>query len=190
MKCLVIDDEFSARSRLKRLLAAHTDVEVLGEAEDGAQGLEQIAALKPDLIFLDIEMPRLNGFQMLKAIPAGDPLPLITFVTGYDEYALAAFEADALAYLLKPIEEQRLISTLNRARQLVHDSASSADEQRRIVNMVRRTVSRLDHIVGRRQGRFVLLRPSEILYGTSEECTAPYASCLKMKVEAKGVCGR
>ncbi len=115
MRCLVIDDEFSARSRLKRLLTTHSDLEVVGEAEDGVQGLEQITSLKPDLIFLDIEMPQLNGFQMLRAIPADDPLPLIIFTTGYDEHALAAFEADALAYLLKPIEEHRLATALSRS---------------------------------------------------------------------------
>jgi len=168
MRCLIIDDEFSARSRLKRLLFAHPDINVVGEAEDGVQGLDQITSLKPDFIFLDIEMPQLNGFQMLKAVPPGDPLPLIIFVTGYDEHALAAFEIDALAYLLKPIDEHRLATTLGRARQLINDPINSTAERKRVVDMVRRTPSRLDQIVGRRQGRFVLLRPGEILFFTVE----------------------
>jgi DNA-binding LytR/AlgR family response regulator len=164
MRCLIIDDEFSARSRLKRLLIAHPDIDVVGEAEDGVQGLELIASTRPDLIFLDIEMPQLDGFQMLKAIPSCDILPLIVFVTGFDEHALAAFETDALAYLLKPIDEHRLATSIGRARQLVNDPISSKAEGRRVADMVRRTSSRLDHVVGRRQGRFVLLRPSEILF--------------------------
>lgn len=165
MNTLIIDDEPSARSRLKRMLSSHhPDIVVTGEAEDGAQGLEQIASLRPDLVFLDIEMPSLNGFQMLKAIPAGVQLPLVIFVTGYDKHALAAFEADALAYLLKPIEEDRLSSTLNRARLLVQNPLESMDEKKRIVNLVRRNAPRLEHVVGRRQGRFILLRPFEIIY--------------------------
>ena len=164
MRCLIIDDEFSARSRIKRLLTAHPDIEVAAEAEDGVQGLEQITSLKPDFIFLDIEMPRLNGFQMLKVIPASQTLPLIVFVTGYDEHALAAFEADALAYLLKPVDEHRLATTMSRARQLVTDPISSTEERRRVADMVRRASPRLDHLVGKRQGRLVLLRPGEVAF--------------------------
>lgn len=168
MRCLIIDDEFSARSRLKRLLVPESDVEIVGEAEDGVQGLEKIGELKPDLIFLDIEMPRLDGFGMLRAIPATDNLPLIIFITGYDEHALAAFDADALAYLLKPVEPQRLTSALNRARYLIQEPSTASEEKEKIVNMVRRAPARVDHIVGRRKGRFVLLRPAEISHFTAD----------------------
>jgi two-component system, LytTR family, response regulator len=168
VKCMIIDDEFSARSRLKRMLASCSDVEIVGEAEDGVEGLERICQLQPDLIFLDIEMPRLNGFQMLRAFPPKENLPLIVFVTGYDEHAFAAFEADALAYLLKPIEGPRLKSVLSRARQLIHDPAHVANEKARIVEMVKHAPTRVDHVVGRRQGRFVLLRPGEILYFSAD----------------------
>lgn len=168
MRCLIIDDEFSARSRLKRLLTAYSDVEVIGEAEDGVEGLERISEIKPDLIFLDIEMPRLNGFEMLRALPAVESFPLIVFITGYDEHALAAFEADALAYLLKPVEAQRLTSVLARARQLIRDPVHASEEKGRIVDMVRRAPARVEHLVVRRQGRFVLLRPAEILYFTAD----------------------
>src|ERR1039457_2602869 len=87
MRCLIIDDESASRSRLKRLLANQTDIEVIGEAEDGMAGLEMIVSLVPALVFLDIEMPILNGIQMLKAIPEEKPLPLVVFITGYDEHA-------------------------------------------------------------------------------------------------------
>jgi len=168
VRCMIIDDEFSARSRLKRMLATYSDIEVAGEAEDGVEGLERMCELKPDLIFLDIEMPRLNGFQVLRAFSPKEVLPLIVFVTGFDEHALAAFEADALAYLLKPVEMPRLNSVLSRARQLVHDPNQVAEEKERIVEMVRRAPTRVDHVVGRRQGRFVLLRPAEVLYFSAD----------------------
>jgi two-component system, LytTR family, response regulator len=168
VRCMIIDDEFSARSRLKRMLASCSDDEVVGEAEDGVEGLERMCELKPDLIFLDIEMPRLNGFQMLRAFPPKETLPLTVFVTGYDEHALAAFEADALAYLLKPVEAPRLASVLSRARLLIHDPNLVADEKQRVVELARRAPTRVDHLVGRRQGRFVLLRPGEVLYFSAD----------------------
>jgi two-component system LytT family response regulator len=168
LNCVIVDDEFSARSRLKRLLATSPDIEVIGEAEDGMEGLERVCELKPDLIFLDIEMPRLNGFQMLRALPGGDFFPLIVFVTGYDEHAMEAFEADALAYLLKPVEPQRLSAVLSRARQLVQNPAQITDEQQRIVELAQRAPVRIDQLVGRRQGRFVLLRPMEILFFSAD----------------------
>jgi two-component system, LytTR family, response regulator len=168
VRCMIIDDEFSARSRLRRMLATCQDIEIIGEAEDGVEALERVCTLKPDLIFLDIEMPRLNGFQMLRAFPPKEELPLVVFVTGYDEHALAAFDADALAYLLKPIEAPRLDSVLSRARLLVHNPKHAGDEKQRIAEMVQRSPARIDHLVGRRQGRFVLLRPAEVLYFSAD----------------------
>jgi DNA-binding LytR/AlgR family response regulator len=169
MRCLIIDDESASRSRMKRLLANETDIEVIGEAEDGMAGLEMIVSLAPALVFLDIEMPILNGIQMLKAIPEGKPLPLVVFITGYDEHALAAFEADALAYLLKPVEEERLSTVLNRARQLTRDPAQYADEQQRFAQMVQQRRTRIDQVVGKKRNRFVLLRPSEIIFFSAED---------------------
>ena len=167
MRCLIVDDEFSSRSRLRRLLSSQEDVEVVGEAEDGIAGLDQITIAKPDLIFLDIEMPRLNGFQMLKALPQ-ESLPLVIFVTGYDEHALAAFEAQAVSFLLKPIEESKLAAALNRSRLILEHSPKVSDEAQRVANVVRQVPLCLNHIVGRKQGRFILLRPLEIFYFSAE----------------------
>jgi two-component system LytT family response regulator len=169
LRSLIIDDEFSARSRLRRLLKEYSSVEVVGEAEDGVQGIDQIVSLTPDLVFLDIEMPRLNGFEMLKAMPKVEIVPLVVFITGYDEHALAAFEAEALAYLLKPIEDHRLASVISRASLLVQNTFSAAEEKRRVVNLVSRIAPRIEHVVAKRQGRLVLLRPNELLYFTAED---------------------
>jgi two-component system, LytTR family, response regulator len=164
MRFLIIDDESASRSRLKRLLAPQADVEIVGEAEDGMAGLELIVSLVPDLIFLDIEMPIVNGIQMLKSIPEGTALPIVIFITGYDTHALAAFEADALAYLLKPVEEERMVSTLERARRLTKDPTQFLAEQRRFTEVVNRRRGRIDQLVGKRRDRFVLLRPADIIY--------------------------
>lgn len=118
MRSMIVDDEAAARSRLARLLSDHEGIAIVGEAQDGLDAVQQIDALRPDLLFLDIEMPGLNGFDVLRALPPAMPLPLVIFVTGYDQHALAAFEANALAYLLKPVEADRLARALDRARRL------------------------------------------------------------------------
>src|SRR5262245_16073967 len=116
MKSLIIDDEPSARARLGRMLIAHASaVSVIGEARDGLEALEKISGLRPDLVFLDVEMPGLNGFQVLQSLPENVSLPLVIFTTGYDQHALAAFEANAVAYILKPVEAERLAQALDRA---------------------------------------------------------------------------
>ena len=113
-KTLIIDDEQLARQRLKRLLKPYNELEIIGEAVNGADGLEQIKALRPDLIFLDIEMPVLNGFEMLAKL---DRQPKVVFTTAYDQYAIKAFEEDSIDYLLKPVEAERLEKTIKRLNQ-------------------------------------------------------------------------
>ncbi len=108
---LVIDDEELARKRLKRLLAGHEHIHIAGEAKNGLEGLLQIELLKPDLIFLDIEMPVLNGFEMLSKLTRP---PKVIFTTAYDQYAVKAFEEESVDYLLKPIEKDRLAKAIHK----------------------------------------------------------------------------
>lgn len=105
MKALIIDDERLARTELKRLLEAFKEIEIVGEAVNADEAIEKIAQLNPELIFLDIQMPGKSGFDMLEEL---DKVPKVIFTTAYDEYALKAFEYNALDYLLKPIEPKRL----------------------------------------------------------------------------------
>src|SRR5688500_12944964 len=107
IRALIADDEASARSRLRKLLAAHPSIVIDAEAEDGVATLEAIQKHRPAVVFLDVQMPGLNGFEVVQAVPP-DVLPLIVFVTAFDEYALTAFEANAVAYLLKPVDRSRL----------------------------------------------------------------------------------
>jgi len=111
MKALIIDDERLARTELKRLLTSFKEINVVGEAVNADDALEKIQVLKPDLLFLDIQMPGKSGFEMLEEL---DAVPTVIFVTAYDEYALKAFEYNALDYLLKPIEPKRLEETVNK----------------------------------------------------------------------------
>ena len=105
IRALIVDDEPPARSKLRRLLKEDSRIDVVGEARDGTEALEQVAATNPDLLFLDIQMPRLNGFEVLEAL--GPECPQIIFTTAYDQYAIKAFEVRALDYLLKPFSDQR-----------------------------------------------------------------------------------
>jgi two-component system, LytTR family, response regulator len=120
LRSLLIDDELNARTRLRRLLQHEERILIVGEAKDGLEAAAEIERLQPDLIFLDIQMPGLDGFEMLQALPASLPKPLVIFVTGFHEHAMAAFNANAVAYLLKPIEVERLRETVKRAWQLHH----------------------------------------------------------------------
>lgn len=160
MRSLIVDDEESARERLRRLLTAHPAIEIVGEARDGLEALRQIEALAPELLFLDIELPGLTGFEVLRSLPAGAVMPLVIFVTGYDQHALAAFEANALAYLLKPVEPERLAQAVDRARRLDRDH---------IIEFAKAAPLALRQIVCRKRDRAVLLPPDEILWFQVED---------------------
>ncbi len=105
LKTLLIDDERLAREELKLLLNQYDEIDIIAEAKNGEEGISKIKELKPDLIFLDISMPGINGFEMLKKL---DEIPKVIFVTAYDEYAIKAFEVNALDYILKPVDPIRL----------------------------------------------------------------------------------
>ena len=164
MTGLIVDDEAAARSRLTRMLSKHPEVGIAGEASDGLQALESIGRLRPDLVFLDIQMPGLDGFQVIRSIPAETPRPLIIFVTGFDRHALEAFEANALAYLLKPVEKEQLAMVLERAAKLCAFEQMRKQEESRVAELVRSRAPALEQIVARKRDRFVLLNPGEILY--------------------------
>jgi len=114
MKALLIDDERLARNELRRLLAAHAGIEIVGEAVDAEDAAAKVAALKPDLLFLDVQMPGADGFSLLEQLEP--PLPLVIFTTAYDEFAVKAFEFNALDYLLKPVDPNRLVAALEKIR--------------------------------------------------------------------------
>mgnify|MGYP000291671353 CR=1 FL=1 len=111
---LIIDDEAPAREELKYLLNNYSEIEIVGLAKHGLDGLEKIKSLEPDLIFLDIQMPKLNGIEVAKQLLKLPKIPKIIFVTAYDEYAINAFELDAIDYLLKPIDEAELLKAVKK----------------------------------------------------------------------------
>jgi len=123
IRALIVDDEPLARTGVRQLLEPTDDVRVVGEAADGPEAVRQIEKQAPDLIFLDVQMPEMNGLEVVREVGV-DPMPLTIFVTAYDEYAIEAFDAHALDYLLKPVDEERFEEALNRAREQLRRTGS------------------------------------------------------------------
>ena len=162
-RALVVDDEREARRRLIRLLSEHTErVEVAGEAEDGLAAVEQIQSLEPDLVFLDIEMPGLDGFGVLDSL-SEDDWPAVVFTTAYGHYATRAFEVHALDYLLKPITQKRLNECLERLDKM------RASAHRKQLEEVRRENRRLDRLLARSGQKMVVINVADVVAFESED---------------------
>ena len=154
MRVLVVDDEPIARQILVDHLEEFPDVEIAGEAADGLAAVEQIQALNPDLVFLDLQMPELGGIAVAKSL-RGDRMPLIVFVTAFENHALEAFDAGAVDYLLKPVRKERLRAALDKARRILAARIPAA------LKPVPKTISR--RIVGRLGGDMHMLDPADVI---------------------------
>ncbi len=163
MRCVIVDDEEPARARMRRLLAPYPDLEIAGEARDGLEAVRVVEELRPDLLFLDIELPGLAGFEVLHSLPR-DITPLVIFVTGYDQHALAAFDANALAYLLKPVEPERLAQAVERARKLASGETDRAREGERLRRIATQEQGVMRQVVCRKRDRLLLIAPDQILW--------------------------
>jgi len=150
MRVLLVDDEPLARSLLGELLAAHPDVEIVGEAANGFDALKLIGELAPDLVFLDVQMPKLSGFEVLELL--GDGAPAVVFVTAYDEYALAAFEVHAVDYLLKPVEPERLAAAVARGAERLGGERPGIDADT-LAEAARPPGQRVERVLFREEGR-------------------------------------
>ena len=137
MRALIVDDEPLARRGVVLRLRKFKDVEIIGECGDGSSAVEKILQLSPDVVFLDVQMPGMDGFDVLRALPR-ENLPGVIFLTAYEQHALRAFEVHALDYLLKPVDDARFAAAIGRARKLV-DSALKTKMAERVLQMLDRT---------------------------------------------------
>jgi two-component system, LytTR family, response regulator len=171
IQCLIIDDEALAREAIRSLIALDPTLEVVGEVEDGGRAIQVIDGLRPDLLFLDVQMPEVDGFDVLQELAErGIKLPVTIFVTAYDEYALRAFEAHALDYLLKPIREERFKDAVAAAK-----SRISADRDSQAADQLASLLARGDLLARRPtrlpvklEGRIVLVRLDQVEWIESE----------------------
>ena len=162
-RALVVDDEREARRRLIRMLAEFSDdIEVAGEAHDGLSAVEQIQKLEPDVVFLDIEMPGIDGFGVLDSLSEED-WPVVIFTTAYGHYATRAFDVHALDYLLKPVSRQRLSECLNRLE------TTAARVHRRNLDGARSDGRRLERLLARSGQKMVVIQVQDVIVFESED---------------------
>jgi two-component system response regulator AlgR len=162
MKTLIVDDEPLARERLSSLLRECDNVEIVGEAGDGRAAVEAAARLTPDLVLLDIRMPLMDGLEAARHLAGFDRPPALIFCTAYDEHALAAFEAGAVDYLVKPVRLERLRSALERARRFGASELAKVDA-------VAGTPRQRSHLCARVRGNLVLVPVADIVYLLAED---------------------
>ncbi len=163
IRTLIVDDEPLARERLASLLMTEQDIEIVGQCRDGEEAVAAIVDHEPDLVFLDVQMPQMNGFEVIEAV-GGDRMPLVIFVTAFDQHALRAFQVRALDYLLKPFDRERFSEALERARRQV-EREETGDLGRRLLALVkdlRRDQPRAERLVVKSGGRLFFLRADEI----------------------------
>ena len=176
LRTVLVDDEQLARDELGYLLGQAGGVEVIGQAGNGVEALATIERLHPDLVFLDVQMPGLTGFEVARQMLESGPASQIIFVTAYDQHAIAAFEVNAVDYLLKPVDQARLEVALQRARRRISfdrhldrengRSSVSADQLERIVELVTERQSRRERLAIKVGERFLLVQAEEILYAS------------------------
>jgi two-component system LytT family response regulator len=156
LRVAIVDDEPVARRRIRRLLRPERGLTIVAECGDGASAVQAIQSFGPDVIFLDVQMPELDGFGVLRALGPG-PLPAVIFVTAYDRYAIAAFEVHALDYLLKPVSADRCARAVAHARRALADRRAAADP--RLLAMLSETADRrwLTRLPVRAGGRIVIV---------------------------------
>lgn len=165
MRALIVDDEPIARKVLREELEELGGIEIVGEAENGEVALRKISSIKPDIVFLDIQMPAMSGFELLERLSSGH-LPAIVMVTAYDQDAVRAFEAGAVDYLLKPISQQRLARAVERARRISRNPFQAAENIALLQELAPATApapQRLRNIVGKLGDEYFLLNPHEVL---------------------------
>jgi len=168
IRTIIVDDEPLARERLRKLLAQETDIELVAECSDGREAIKAIKKESPDLVFLDVQMPEVNGFGVIAALQSG-AMPMIVFVTAYDKFALQAFEVHALDYLLKPFDRERFQKALERARGQLQKRPSH-DLHARLSSLLddvqvakeKAEPKYLDRLAVKTEGRVVLLKTDDV----------------------------
>jgi two-component system LytT family response regulator len=167
LRALIIDDEPPARSKIRKFAGMNPDLEIIGEAGDGLEAITKILELRPDLLFLDIQMPRGDGFEVLREVYP-EVKPLVIFTTAFDEYAIRAFEVEALDYLLKPFTVERFQCAVDRAIRS-RSGGEDTDKMTRLLRDFRSSISHVHRILIRNEGKMFFLKAADIEWVEAEE---------------------
>jgi two-component system LytT family response regulator len=169
IKVLVVDDELLARKRIRSLLSEHADIKIVGECVNGREAVNAVRNLAPDLVFLDIQMPEINGLQVIGNLD-NKKRPLFVFVTAYSQHGLAAFDADVVDYLLKPFDPERFDITVGRAKSRF-EAARKVEEKNNLLNFVTRLECEAQYVKQfsiRKDGRIFLIKVEDICWIEAE----------------------
>lgn len=167
-RAIIVDDEPLARQRIRQMLQGEQDVEVVRECGNGLEAVEAIEDLKPDLVFLDIQMPELDGFGVLEAV-GPDQMPATIFITAYDQYAVHAFEVNAVDYLLKPFDKERFQKTLQRVRDVKGKGEPGAQRMEDLLSEVRKDQPFLERILVKVGDRQALVKVTQVQWVEAED---------------------
>jgi two-component system LytT family response regulator len=165
IKALIIDDEELGRKIIREYLDSHPEVEIQAECQDAFQALEAIEKYHPNLLFLDIQMPEVNGFELLEML---EHKPYIIFSTAYDQYALKAFEVNAVDYLLKPFDQQRFDSALQRVKDLIRQQQDESEKIRNLLRHIQSDKQYLKNILVKKAGKIIMLNINEVQWMEAE----------------------
>jgi len=166
LRAMVVDDEQPARDELCFLLEQHGGVDVVGQAGNGLEALTMIERLDPDVVFLDVQMPGLAGFEVARRLMAAESTAHIIFVTAFDQYAIEAFEVNAVDYLLKPVDPNRLGQAIQRARRRVSSDQPLSDQLERLAQIMAGRLGHREQLAIRVGERFFLVQADEIIYAS------------------------
>ncbi len=166
IRAIIVDDEKPARSRIKRLMSGFENLELAGEAGNGEEGLELIRNACPDVVFLDIKMPRLTGFEMLNRL---EKTPYIVFVTAYDEFALKAFEENTVDYLLKPVSEEKFTRAVSKITNMISRKESNEIDYREIISAIERKRVMIQRFSVKLGSRIFLISAGDVYFFNSED---------------------
>ncbi|PJA95488.1 MAG: DNA-binding response regulator [Ignavibacteriales bacterium CG_4_9_14_3_um_filter_34_10] len=166
IKTIIVEDEYLARDLLKRYLSNHDDLIVIDECENGFQAVKSINELKPDLIFLDIQLPKINGFEVLELL---DYKPQIIFTTAYDEYAVKAFEVNALDYLMKPYSEVRLGKALEKVRKQLIENSVQSESPLNITTNFNYKSEALSRVIVKKNKDIIIIPVTDIIFFEAED---------------------
>ena len=171
IRCIIVDDEPPAVDELRYILSGIEDVEVVAAAGSASAAIAAARELKPDVIFLDIQMPERSGFHVAEQVADLSPPPFIVFATAYDQYAVRAFDQGAVDYILKPFSENRVRKSLHRVREMIRsrDGGVDAGRLKDLLELIREREDPLTRLPAEKQGHIILLKPADIVYCKAEE---------------------
>ncbi len=164
ISCIIVDDEQPALEEINFLLSSVPEVKVIGQGRNGIEALRLVEELEPDLLFLDIEMPGLNGFKVVEQLAEKDALPQVIFVTAYDQYAVKAFDVSAVDYILKPIEKSRLEKAVQRAKRQLESGIVVNDQIKTLLSMISPSTHKKAKLLMKDKNRNLLVDSEEVIF--------------------------